>query len=195
MEQNDAWHGGLGEVMKQFEKIHGSSATLLREIEAAIDSFLARLPMPGVSFLGGETSKNAYRVLCSFLLLFEAKKNQLQINLLKAAEMREMLARLYVRHTHDLLVESKKQEESDGIEDRATLSRLLQWTDRLSQLTCDFFNRFLCALNEASDAENDGKRCNIQKVVSLCGTLKQEVKSTGAELGSIQLSFCKYGGA
>ena len=189
MEQSGAWQSELDQTMKLFELIHNNTVTLLQDFDAATDSFLARLPMPGVSFLGGEASRTAYRVLCSFLLFFESQKNQLQSNLLKAAEMRETLARLYVRHTHDLLVELKEQDEPEKREDREILSQLLQWTGTLSHLTFDFFNRFLIALRDASDAENDGKRCNIQKVISLCGALKQEVKSTATELQPITLSF------
>ena len=141
---------------------------LLEDLRRLTERMLSNLPTQSFSFRGGETSKQAYCVLCSYLLRAEEKKKAMNAAVLSIAEMRVELARQFA----NLSIERLTDPSSDLGETCDAQKRLLAQMDAFAESARIFdetvLRRFFFRLGEESDAEHDGERCNVSQIRALC---------------------------
>ena len=174
MEADKTWRNCTAKASAELEAVHRNTIALLGNLTEQVDAFLARVPTQSVSFRGGEHSQATWRALCVFLLSLETQKRRLEEQLLAAAALRESLSRHFVQYAHAQLLSGNGEAEGD----QSIVMCLMRWTEAIEHLLCEVFHRFLTAVNDASNAECNGARCDVGKVISLCGALKREVAGT-----------------
>ena len=183
MEKTTSCTEPIGERLREYTTQFANS---LEQMHTLTAHMLERMPVRSFSFRGGANSQQAYSALCPYLVRIEERKRELQMLTLDIAGLRDELASAFVHLSTDLL--SKQGRGTQNEEERMRQKELMEQIGRLVATVQEFdrnvLRRYLHALSEASDAEHDGKGCNVSKICELGGVfcerlilLSKEIKS------------------
>ena len=155
---------------------------LLAELHCLTERMLSQLPAQSFLFRGGETSVQAYRVLCTFLLRVEEKKKRINEEILRIARIRAELARQYtsdsVKRPADTSAHLAKTCESQ----KKLLIRMDAFSEAARIFDETVIRRFLLRLGEEADAEHDGKMCNVAQIRALGSAFCTQIAQLRAQL-------------
>lgn len=165
-----------------FDSERDAYIALLAELHSLTERTLSQLPHQSFSFRGGDTSVQAYRVVCAFLLRVEEKKKRINEEVLCVARMRTELARQYTSDSIKRLTDESPQLAKACESQKALLIRMDSFAEAARIFDKTVLRRFLLRVGEESDAEHDGIRCNISQIRTLCGAFCTQITQLCTQL-------------